>query len=804
MPALRPPPPQTHCGDLADPPKALVPLCLLPHWVTWRWERSGHGFTKPPFRATAPDRHAANNDPSTWSPRAAAVDAVLAGKANGIGFVLTDTDIGAIDLDKCRNQETGAIDAWAQTILDLAPNAYKEITVSGEGLRIIGIATGAEVHRRFNLAGRKGAGVELYRRATRYITISGLEIGTCSELPNIDQLIDKIASRRISTNTKGQNSHSSNAGGNGLDDIDRLIKHGAPEGQRSEAFSRVVWSLAGQGLSLDQIEEELGRHPNGIASKYTKRLRGEIELCYYKRERVQTVAAASFSHNWDEPDVSILDDRRGVLPEFPDDIFAPTWREWLKRASHGAGVRAEHVAIPLLGVASSLIGTSRRVRASRSWSEPMTLWAAIVGHSGDRKTPGLRVVTRALDLIEAANSAATSAKRISHETKVQAAKELQKRWKEERQAALDDSPPREPPPMPADAFDPGNFIEPRLYATDPTIERLAALLLARPRGMMLIRDELSALFANMSRYSGGSDRPFWLEAWNGGRHVVERVSGSIVVDHLLVGVIGSFQPDKLARAFAGDEDGMYARFLYAWPLSPEYRPLTNEVSEVEPELQSALTALIRLPSEDESEVFFAQYVPLSEDALSEFEKFRKYIDQEKHALDGPERHWFSKGETIVLRLAGTLSFMAWAIALGTPSGNGIEGISGALEPKVIDGKFVTDAVRLWRDFLWPHARACLRQLGLSDKHKNARRVLRWISTHGKTEIGRDEIRQNALARTLDAQGTQVLLESLERAGWLRGETIKTAGRPRMRWAVNPKLFSARGLPEIPQTPESPY
>jgi Protein of unknown function (DUF3987) len=66
------------------------------------------------------------------------------------------------------------------------------------------------------------------------------------------------------------------------------------------------------------------------------------------------------------------------------------------------------------------------------------------------------------------------------------------------------------------------------YATDPTIERLAALLQTRPRGMMLIRDKLRGLFANMGRYSKGSDRPFWLESWNGGRHVVERVSGSAV------------------------------------------------------------------------------------------------------------------------------------------------------------------------------------------------------------------------------------------------------------------------------------
>lgn len=243
------------------------------------------------------------------------------------------------------------------------------------------------------------------------------------------------------------------------------------------------------------------------------------------------------------------------------------------------------------------------------------------------ENPGLNVATRALDQIEKNNAPAVNAKRLSHETKDQKAKEARQRWKEARQEALDGNPPKEPPPMPVEAIEIGNFIEPRLYATDPTIERLAPLLQARPRGMMLIRDELAGLFANMGRYSGGSDRPFWLEAWSGNRHVVERVSGSIVVDHLLVGVVGSFQPDKLARAFAGDEDGMYGRFLFAWPLPPDYRPLTNDISEIEPELQSALTALIRLPSESVDGAFTPQFIWLSDDAISCFEEFRKWNDK---------------------------------------------------------------------------------------------------------------------------------------------------------------------------------
>ena len=494
------------------------------------------------------------------------------------------------------------------------------------------------------------------------------------------------------------------------------------------------------------------------------------------------------AHGWDDPDWTLLDDRRGELPDFPVDVLTPAWQEWLLRACHGAGVRPEHVAVPLIGVASSLIGTARRVRASTSWSEPMTLWACVVAYSGDRKTPGLNAIRRTLDLIEKNNSAATSSKRLAHWTLAQKAKEVIKQWKQDREAALKASPPREPPPMPTEAIDPGNFIEPLLYATDPTIERLAALLKARPRGMVLIRDELAGLFANMSRYSGGSDRPFWLEAWDGARHVVERVSGSIVIEHLLVEVIGCFQPDKLARAFAGDEDGMCGRFVYAWPSAPDYRPLTNEAAEVEPELQSALTALVRLPSEDVEGAFTPQTICLSDGARAEFEGFRKWVDNTKRGLDGHERQWVVKGETVVLRLAGTLAYMAWAISLGAPPTNGLDGITGSLEPRTIDKQFMTAAIRLWADFFWPHARAVLRQIGSSDRHREARRALRWIKGHGKYEVSREDIRREALGQKLDAEQTQGLLEGLEKAGWAKKDTAKTGGRSKHRWAINPRLF----------------
>ena len=107
-------------------------------------------------------------------------------------------------------------------------------------------------------------------------------------------------------------------------------------------------------------------------------------------------ASAAIGTSWDEPDVSILDDRRGELPEFPLDVLEPACLDWVVRSAHGAGVTPAHVVVPLLGITSSLIGTARRVQPSRAWTQPFTTWTAIVGFSGSGKTPGLDTVKRAV------------------------------------------------------------------------------------------------------------------------------------------------------------------------------------------------------------------------------------------------------------------------------------------------------------------------------------------------------------------------------------------------------------------------
>src|SRR5438046_9459436 len=103
---------------------------------------------------------------------------------------------------------------------------------------------------------------------------------------------------------------------------------------------------------------------------------------------------------------------------------------------------------------------------------------------------------------------------------------------------------------------------------------------------------------------------------------------------------------------------MYSRFLFAWPTEPAYRRLIDTVAEVQPDIINALTRLADLPAE-ENGTLLQSYVPLSRPALEAFEEFRRSSFEARAYADGRE------GPAHVLRLSGTLAFLAWPFAGGS-------------------------------------------------------------------------------------------------------------------------------------------
>ena len=178
---------------------------------------------------------------------------------------------------------------------------------------------------------------------------------------------------------------------------------------------------------------------------------------------------------------------------------------------------------------------------------------------------------------------------------------------------------------------------------------------------------------------------------------------------------------------------MYARVLFSWPVEPPYRPLTNEVAEIEPEIVNALTRIIDLVDEKD-DAFGPRTIPMSQEAVEVFEGFRRFQHGEKNALNGREREWWAKSPAHVLRLAGTLCYVTWAWV-------------GGAQPERIEAEFVQAAVRLVGDYFWPHSRAALRQIGLNERHAHARRLLRWARAQNSREISLKDARREALGQS---------------------------------------------------------
>ena len=167
-------------------------------------------------------------------------------------------------------------------------------------------------------------------------------------------------------------------------------------------------------------------------------------------------------------------------------------------------------------------------------------------------------------------------------------------------------------------------------------------------------------------------------------------------------------------------------------------------------------------------------------AVRTFDKFLRGLHEEaaSQASDGLQAGWLGKGRGTVARLAGVLTLLDW-------SENGQQDA-----PRTIDRDTVEAAATLWRDYFRPHAETVFNQAGKIDRDKHARRVVRWLRTTQAREVGRINLRREALAQSVDAMETDRVIARLEEAGVLRLASSVTGpkgGNTKRRWTVNPAL-----------------
>ena len=131
-------------------------------WVVWKLEVRDGKPTKVPYIAGGSGK-ASSTDSLTWRSFEEAVQALETGRYNGIGFVFSSGDpFAGVDLDDCRDPETGELEEWAAKIVE-AFGSYAEVSQSGTGVHIIVMGKAPN---------KKRGKVEAYS-SERYFTMTG-------------------------------------------------------------------------------------------------------------------------------------------------------------------------------------------------------------------------------------------------------------------------------------------------------------------------------------------------------------------------------------------------------------------------------------------------------------------------------------------------------------------------------------------------------------------------------------------------------------------------------------------------------
>jgi hypothetical protein len=404
-----------------------------------------------------------------------------------------------------------------------------------------------------------------------------------------------------------------------------------------------------------------------------------------------------------------------------------------------------------------------------------------VGDSGSSKSPGADTLLRdVLPVIE---------QRMQHDfpdrlREWKAAAEMQSvaldQWKADVKAARKMGSPAPLPPADGIASEPQ---APRLRQSDVTVERVATLLAtAAQKGLLIVRDELAGWLLGLNAYNDAG-RAFWIEAYGGRPYRLERVKSPepIIIPRLAVAVTGSTQPEKLAAMFRDADDGLLARFVWAWP-----DPLTFQLGKKVPAVLWAVEALDRLrlldlaPDDQPDQTSRPIMVPLAPDALAMMEVFGQDMQRRQQEAGGLLRSAYAKARGLALRLSLVLAMLRWC------------GDGGMTPPPVVIGEDVFgDACDLVADYFIPMAERVYGDAAATQGERNAATLARWIKREGVSEVHvrrlQREVRLPGL-NTADAihSAAAVLVE----AGWLLAPTAGggTAGRPRAAYTVNPLVL----------------
>lgn len=439
-------------------------------------------------------------------------------------------------------------------------------------------------------------------------------------------------------------------------------------------------------------------------------------------------------------DLSPLREGRMAPPALPLSLFGP-WSTWIAKAASAANAPEDYVTAALLSAASGAIGNARWACAWNGWTEPPVLWIGLVGDPSAGKSPAIDLTHSALRQLEAEEA------------------KNPERWLSQ-------------PPRTA-----GQLAGPRLVVGDTTQEALAAVLSVNPRGVLIVRDELTGWLTGMNRYSGASDRSFYIEAYGGRAYTVDRKGGgTFSIPRLCVPLIGGVQPDRFASLITRcDDDGLAARFLYVCPDRRAFKRPTEGADG--DRILHALRKLRTLQMEQGEPV----NVGCSEGAQAVLEKFCSEPSNEAASGSTLFRSWCGKGRGHVLRVSLILEHLDWAYKVQNP------------EPKSISEEAMVRSIALYAEYFVPMAKRVFGDAMLPPAERDAGALARWIVEHRPGKLTVREVYRARIGGIATPDRARQALGVLVDAGWISEAPTRagnTLGRMKDAYDVNVGLWQA--------------
>lgn len=260
-----------------------------------------------------------------------------------------------------------------------------------------------------------------------------------------------------------------------------------------------------------------------------------------------------------------------ILSFFDEPTSPPLNREWLPPAI------ADYVfdKSSVLGSDPAIMGLSCIVACSAAahdgikvcpspgeprWRESPRVWGMIVGDPSSKKSPSMKPALRPLEDINFDQATRFNQAFANYQHEMAEFNALDKAATRAK-AKGNDAPDLGPRPQ--------KPVNTRTIINDATIEKVADILSDNDRGILYFNDELSGWFASMDAYSkggaAGRDRSYWLKFYEGGRHIIDRMSREpTMVKNASVSILGSIQPERIRTlATRMDDDGLLQRFMVA-------------------------------------------------------------------------------------------------------------------------------------------------------------------------------------------------------------------------------------------------